>query len=116
MFRLASRSAVRASMAVSRSAAVRPAAFARFYSANALSQEEIIRRISESNAHLIKKDVTLAPETLIQKDLGLDSLDSTEFLVNVENEFDVELSDEDSEKVKTIAEVVELISKNPQAN
>jgi acyl carrier protein len=95
---------------------VRPSVMARFYSANSLSSEEIIRRISESNAHLIKKDVALSPETVIQADLGLDSLDATEFLVNVENEFDVELSDEESEKVKTIAEVIEVISKNPQAN
>lgn len=89
---------------------------ARFYSANSLSSEEIVRRIAESNSHLIKKDLTLTPETHIHSELGLDSLDATEFLVNVENEFDIELSDADSEKVKTIAEVVELISKNPQAN
>ncbi|ODV72626.1 acyl carrier protein CYBJADRAFT_129231 [Cyberlindnera jadinii NRRL Y-1542] len=88
----------------------------RFYSANALSSDEIIRRIAESNAHLINKEVNITPETTIQADLGLDSLDATEFLVNVENEFDIELTDEESEKVKTIAEVVELISKNPHAN
>ncbi|CDR42101.1 CYFA0S08e03620g1_1 [Cyberlindnera fabianii] len=117
MFRLASRSVVRASLSARVAAApvARPA-FLRFYSANSLSQDEIIRRIAESNAHLIKKDVTLSPELAIQGDLGLDSLDATEFLVNVENEFDFQLTDEESEKVKTIAEVVELVSSNPQAN
>ncbi|KAH3672398.1 hypothetical protein WICMUC_004234 [Wickerhamomyces mucosus] len=115
MFRLTSRLISRVAQTSIRSQLVKPMAF-RFYSSNGLSTTEIIRRISESNSHLIKSPTELTNETKLAQDLGLDSLDSTEFLVNVENEFDLQLSDEESEKVKTIGQIVEIISSNPQAS
>lgn len=109
MFRLAART-LRAPVISTRFAATR------FYSSNGLTTSDILRRITESNSHLIKPSVTLAAETSLSKDLGLDSLDSTEFLVNVENEFDFQLSDEQSEKIKNVGEIVELIAANPNAS
>jgi acyl carrier protein len=112
MFRLAARSALRAS--TFRSA--QTPAFARFYSANSLSIEEITRRIAEANSHLIKNAAEVTGASNLASDLGLDSLDATEFLVNVENEFDLQFSDEDSEKVKTVSQIVDLIASKPEAH
>lgn len=109
MFRIASRSILRAPIR-------RFPVASRFYSANSLSADEITRRISEANTHLIKDVSTFTAASNLATDLGLDSLDATEFLVNVENEFDLQFSDEDSEKVKTIGQIIELISNNPEAH
>jgi acyl carrier protein len=50
-------------------------------------------------------------DSFIVRDLGADSLDCVELLMTVEDEFDVEIRDDDAEKVKTIKSAVELIEK-----
>ena len=52
-------------------------------------------------------DMTI--ETRIGEDLGADSLDVVELLMAIEEEFDVEIPDEDIEALKTIGDVVEYI-------
>lgn len=52
-------------------------------------------------------DMTM--ETKIGEDLGADSLDVVELLMAIEEEFDVEIPDEDIEALKTIGDVVEYI-------
>lgn len=42
-------------------------------------------------------------------DLGADSLDVVEFIMALEEEFDIEIPDEAAEKVVTVADVVEYI-------
>ena len=53
------------------------------------------------------EDMTM--ETKIGEDLGADSLDVVELLMAIEEEFDVEIPDEDIESLKTIGDVVEYI-------
>ena len=49
-------------------------------------------------------------EASFVEDLGADSLDSVELLMALEEEFGTEISDEDSEKLKTIADTIKYIS------
>ena len=42
-------------------------------------------------------------------DLGADSLDVVEFIMGLENEFDLEIPDEDAETITTVGDVVEYI-------
>ncbi|ADK14350.1 MULTISPECIES: acyl carrier protein [Clostridium] len=42
-------------------------------------------------------------------DLGADSLDIVELIMALETEFDIEIPDEEAEKVKTVGDVVEYI-------
>jgi acyl carrier protein len=42
-------------------------------------------------------------------DLDLDSLDSLELLMDIEQEFNIEIADEDAEKFKTFQDVVDFI-------
>ena len=42
-------------------------------------------------------------------DLGADSLDTVELIMAFEEEFDVEIPDEDAQKIKTVKEVIEYI-------
>ena len=51
-------------------------------------------------------------DTDIAKDLGADSLDVVELLMSIEDEFQVEIPDEEIENIKTIGELVKYIEDN----
>lgn len=42
-------------------------------------------------------------------DLGADSLDVVDLIMELENEFDIEISDEDAEKLVTVGDVINYI-------
>ena len=46
------------------------------------------------------------------EDLGADSLDLVELVMRFEEEFDIEIPDEDAEKIKTVKDAIEYIEKN----
>lgn len=52
---------------------------------------------------------TIKNETLLVDDLGADSLDVVDLMMSIEDEFDVEIQDEDIETIKTVKDVVEYI-------
>ena len=54
----------------------------------------------------------MAMETNIAGDLGADSLDVVELLMSIEDEFDVEIPDEEIENIKTIGDLVKYIEEN----
>ncbi len=43
-------------------------------------------------------------------DLGADSLDIVEMIMTIEDEFDVEISDEDAEKIVTVQDAINYIN------
>lgn len=45
------------------------------------------------------------PEASFIEDLGADSLDIVELVMAMEEEFDIEIPDEDAEKLKTVGDV-----------
>lgn len=45
----------------------------------------------------------------IVNDLGADSLDVVELIMRVEDDYDIEVSDEDAEKIKTIGDIEEYL-------
>ena len=51
-------------------------------------------------------------ESSFLDDLGADSLDIVEFIMALEEEFGLEIPDEDVEKIVTVKDVVEYISEN----
>lgn len=56
----------------------------------------------------VDKD-TITPETKIAEDLNADSLDVVEMLMAIEDEFNIEIPDEEIENFKTVNDVVEYI-------
>ena len=52
-------------------------------------------------------EVTLEPSFV--DDLGADSLDVVELIMGLETEFDIEIPDEDAEKISTVGDAVEYI-------
>lgn len=49
------------------------------------------------------------PETSLVKDLEADSLDAVEIIMAIEDEFDVEIPDEDAEKFNNIGDILTYV-------
>lgn len=54
---------------------------------------------------------TLTLDTSFIDDLGADSLDIFQIIMGIEEEFDIEVANEDAEKIVTIGDAVEMIKK-----
>ena len=53
---------------------------------------------------------TLSPDANILEDLGADSLDVVELVMAIEEEFDLEIPDEDAESMKTLGDVEKYVT------
>lgn len=51
----------------------------------------------------------ISPETLLEDDLGADSLDVVDLLMTIEDDFEVEIPDDEVENIKTVGALVEYI-------
>ncbi len=54
-------------------------------------------------------DGEVSPEASFIEDLGADSLDIVELVMALEEEYEMEISDEDAEKIKTVQDVIDYI-------
>lgn len=57
---------------------------------------------------------TVTLESSFVNDLGADSLDIVELVMELEDEFDVSIPDEDAEKMKTVGDAVKYINEHTQ--
>ena len=76
-----------------------------------MSKEEIfnkIRDILAENFEVDKEKIT--DETNFTSDLDADSIDLVEFILQLEDEFGAEISDEDAEKIKTVGDAVNYVA------
>ncbi len=64
----------------------------------------IIDQLSISDADMVTMDTTL-------EDLGADSLDLVEVIMAIEDEFDVQIKDEDLESLKSVGDLINYINK-----
>ena len=55
---------------------------------------------------------TITPETNIEDDLGADSLDVIDMLMSLEDEFDVEIPDEEIEHLRLVGDLVSYIEEH----
>ncbi len=53
----------------------------------------------------------LKPEAKFIEDLGADSLDTVELVMAFEEEFGIEVPDEDAEKLQSVGDIIEYVSK-----
>ncbi len=52
------------------------------------------------------------PESSFVDDLGADSLDTVELVMALEDEFDIEIPDEEAEKITTLQEAINYVKNN----
>ncbi len=78
-----------------------------------MSSEEIfekVKKIIVDQLGIAEDNISL--ESSFIDDLGADSLDTVELIMAIEEEFDIEIPDEDAEKVDTVNDVVEYIKEH----
>lgn len=69
--------------------------------------EEKVKKIIVEQLGVEEEDVT--PEASFVNDLGADSLDTVELVMAFEEEFGLEIPDEDAEKILTVQNVIDYI-------
>jgi len=69
--------------------------------------EERVKKIITEQLAVDSSEVT--DEAKFVEDLGADSLDTVELVMALEEEFDIEIPDEDAEKIRTVKEAIEYI-------
>ncbi|MEO5668271.1 MAG: acyl carrier protein [Bdellovibrionota bacterium] len=58
---------------------------------------------------------SVSPEASFIDDLGADSLDIVELVMTMEEEFDLEIPDEDAEKIKCVGDVISYVTTKAKA-
>jgi acyl carrier protein len=74
------------------------------------SIEEKVREIVMDKLNVTKEQVTDAASFV--DDLGADSLDQAELVLALEDEFNLQISDKDSENLKTVGSAIAYIKEN----
>ncbi|MBX7137951.1 MAG: acyl carrier protein [Oligoflexia bacterium] len=74
------------------------------------SSEEISKRIKEIIVEQLGVGIEeVNPEASFIEDLGADSLDIVELIMALEEEYDIEIPDEDAEKIQTVKDVISYV-------
>ena len=73
---------------------------------------EKIKAILSEQFSVEENEIT--PDTLLEDDLGADSLDVVDLLMTIEDDFEVEIPDEEVENIKTVGALVEYIESHSQ--
>lgn len=71
-----------------------------------------LKKIIVEQLGVEEDDVT--PEAAFVEDLNADSLDLVELIMSLEEEFGMEISDEDAEKIQKVSDAVEYIEERQQ--
>ncbi len=72
-----------------------------------MSIEERVKEIIVDQLGVDEGEVT--PDAKFIDDLGADSLDIVELVMALEEEYDIEISDEEAEKIQTVGDAIEFI-------
>lgn len=73
-----------------------------------MSIEDKVRKIIAEKLSVDLEEVV--PEASFVDDLGADSLDLVELIMTMEEEFDIDISDEDAEKLESVKDAIDFIN------
>ena len=72
-----------------------------------MKKEEVLARLKEIiTDRLDVEEDQIVPEATFVEDLGADALDIVELIMGIEEEFDIEIPDEDAEKLTSVGEAM----------
>lgn len=77
-----------------------------------MTREDLLKRLEE----IIKvqdpeKALLISEKTSLKDDLGVDSIELMEFVINVEDAFSISIPDEDVETLMTIGDLIDYLQK-----
>ena len=78
------------------------------------SVEERVKQIIVEQLGVDEAEVT--PNASFVEDLGTDSLDTVELVMAFEEAFEIEIPDEDAEKIRTVKDAIDYISSHAKGS
>jgi len=75
-----------------------------------MTVEERVKKVVEDQLSVNQDQIN--PEASFIDDLGADSLDTVELVMALEEEFSIEIPDEEAEKITKVGEAIEYIKAN----
>ena len=81
-----------------------------------MEKDQILEKIKEITADRLGVDEgDVTPEASFREDLEADSLDLVELIMELEEQFGMEIPDEEAEKITTVEEAVDYVSEHQAA-
>ena len=78
-----------------------------------MANEEVISKVKALIAESLGvSEDEIVPSASFIEDLGADSLDIVELVMAIEKEFDIEIPDDDAEKIGTVQDAIDYINDN----
>ena len=68
---------------------------------------ERIKAMIKDELNVPEEKITM--EARLAEDLGADSIDAVELIMNIEDEFEVQVSDEEAQNIKTVGDIVKFV-------
>jgi acyl carrier protein len=82
-----------------------------------MSQTETFERVKAIVAEQLSVEAEkIKPQSVFMDDLGADSLDTVELVMALEEAFEIEIPDEDAEKIASVQDAVDYIDKKVAAS
>ena len=76
-----------------------------------MSSYQILKRVKSVIVEQLDIDKDLVTDDSTFKELGVDSLDAVEIVLKLEEEFEIEISDEDATQINSVSEAVTYIER-----
>jgi len=81
------------------------------------SKKELIEKVKQIISEQLGVDEgEVTPSASFVDDLGADSLDQVELVMALEENFDLEIPDEDAEKIRTVQDAIDYIEKKAKVS
>ena len=80
-------------------------------------QKEIVEKVKQIiSEQLGVEEAEVTTSASFTDDLGADSLDQVELVMALEENFDIEIPDEDAEKIRTVQDAIDYIEKHSKVS
>ena len=87
-----------------------------------MSDDDLAERVIKLAANIFKSkgkketEIEITKDTDFIKDLGADSLDTVEFTLAIEEEFDIEISDDEAAQITKVSDIIEYLKDHIKKN